>query len=322
MKRSSIYTVLLLCLSFSAWAQSDFDLSQRWFNQSIYNPAATGSCLSSGIFLHARQQWAGMEGAPVTGVVSANGYLPAVKSGIGISINADRIGFTNTYNARLAYAFHIPLSEESVLSLGLSAGVINRHINSNGALVDNLNDPVLYAGNLSEYTPDFDCGLEYQGYIKLGAAVRHIGTKLSKHNVAENPTHLWAYASTHINAVNNLTFEPIVSYVIRNDINRFEVGLITHILKYRSSRESNNIGWVGAMYRLNKQYSVMAGIYITDQLKAGYSFDYGIGPLSKISMYGTHEIMIAWEFKSLFQKDCPCAAYGKSEKMLRKGRGY
>lgn len=296
-------------------AQSDFDLSQRYFNEAIYNPAATGNSFSSGFFLHLRKQWAGLDGAPTTGVFSAEAFLDKYHSGFGFSMTVDKIGFTNTYTARGSYAFFIPFDESSVLALGASAGLINRTKNANGALVDDLNDGELYFGNISEFSPDFDLGIEYQGLFKLGASIRHLGRQSSKNSFPSSSKNIWAYASTRFNIIHDLSVEPIISYTHRERINRYEAGAIFYLFKSTTPRYYNDRFWAGFMYRFNDQYSILAGLHITPRLRVGYSFDYAARELSILSKGGTHEIFIAWQFNRLFYKDrtMNCPAYKDTE---------
>jgi hypothetical protein len=155
-------------------------------------------------------------------------FIPKVNSGIGVTMMADKIGFTKTYNPRLMYAYHMPLTEQSVLSFSVSGGVLVRHQDASGAIVNDLNDPRLYYGNITEYTPDFDFGLEYQGHFRLGAAVRHIGIQPSSNNLPTNSVNVWVYASTRFNRINKMSIAPLVSYMRRDGINRFEAGAVVY----------------------------------------------------------------------------------------------
>ncbi len=314
MKRR-LFILLFLLLPSISFAQSDFDFTQRWLKQAIYNPAAAGSNFYTRVSLHARQQWLGTDGAPTTGAVAFDAFIPEINSGIGVTMMADKIGFTKTYNPRIMYAYHIPLTAQSILSFGVSGGVLIRHLDASGAIVNDLNDPQLYYGNVIEYTPDFDFGFEYQGKIRLGGAVRHVGMQPSRNNLPHNSLNIWLYASARFNRINRVSIEPIGAYIHREGVNSYEVGAIMYLLRSRHIRRFNDWAWIGGTFRHRHQFMVMAGIYLTEQLSVGYSFDYGIADLSKITKFGTHEISVSYKFTSLFQKFIPCAAFGKSEKM-------
>ena len=309
-----IISVVLLLSPSVVKAQSDFDLSQRFFNEAIYNPAATGNSFTTTFFLHLRNQWIGMEGAPTTEVFSVDSFLERYQSAVGLTITGDQIGkgSISTYSARAAYAFYIPFNDKSLLSLGVSAAVVCRKTDPTGNTIEELPDP-LFKSN-TKYSPDFDFGVEYQGAFKVGVAVRHLGKKPT----AEQPydsKNIWAYASSRFNLMHHVSIEPMISYIHRDRINRYEFGALLYFLKSSTPRYYNDRFWVGAMYRINQQYSVMAGCHITPKIRIGYSFDYGLGDLGLISKKGTHEIFIAWQFNRLFYKDkrMDCPAYKRTD---------
>jgi type IX secretion system PorP/SprF family membrane protein len=313
-KRAYIFILLFLPIPVVVKAQSDFDLSQRFFNEAVYNPAATGNTFSTSFYSQLRKQWAGLDGAPTTEVLGVDTYLKSFRSAIGLSLTGDQIGITNTYTIRASYAFYIPLGDLMSLSLGVAGGVINRNKNANGALVDDLNDGELYFGNLSATTPDFDFGFEFQGFMKFGVSVRHLGATFSRNSFPDNSKNIWSYISTRFNVLYNLSFEPMASYMRRDDINRYEIGGIFYMLKSDDMRFYNDKYWIGGVWRFNEQFSVLAGMHITPQLRIGYSFDYGFRDLSLISKGGTHEIFLAWNFNRQFYKDkYKCSTYKDPE---------
>jgi type IX secretion system PorP/SprF family membrane protein len=302
-----------MCVYGTVNAQSDFDLSQRWFNESIYNPGATGNSFSTGIFFHSRAQWAGTDGAPITNAVSVDTYIDEARSGIGLAVYTDKIGYLSSWLAKLSYAYYIGIGEKSALALGLSGYLQNRNSRISPDMLDQSNDPVISYSKVNEYNPDFDFGLEFKGPLKIGASVRHL--LRSKPVNAFFPAHsmnFWSYASSRFNITDKVSMEPAVSYMYRDNINRIEGGLIFYFFKRVSRDEYNDRFWLGGMYRLNKQFAVLAGVNITSKIRLGYSFDYGTGDLATISRMGTHELFLSWHFNRIFYKDKVCPAYGNN----------
>jgi type IX secretion system PorP/SprF family membrane protein len=307
--------LVLICLSITEYAasQSDFDLSQRHFNEALYNPAATGNTFTTSVFMHARAQWVGLEGAPTTEAVSFDTFLTNFNSAIGLAITGDQIGFTNTYVARLSYAYYIPVFDFSLLSFGLSASLLNRNQNASGALVDDLTDGELYYGDISENKPDFDFGIELKGPLKIGTTLRHIGPKVTSQFFKPYSMNIWSYASMKFNAF-NITVEPAVSHVYRDKFNRFEAGAILYFKKSKSTSTFNDKYWIGAMMRFHGQFAALAGVSLTPRLRMGYSFDYAAGELARISEFGTHEIFIAWHLNRSSHRDGDCPAFPDRKK--------
>jgi type IX secretion system PorP/SprF family membrane protein len=304
-----LFVLLLPC---EAAAQSDFDFTQRWFNESLYNPAATASSFGTDIFMHARAQWVGREGAPTTEAISVNSYFEGIRSGFGFSATGDQIGFTNTYSGRLSYAFFMPTGTASYISFGLSAAIVSHNQNAAGALVDELDDPDLYYGNISHMSPDFDFGIEYKGPVKVGASIRHLGSTSSV-EFKKSAYNIWAYAGMRINVRQNLSLEPTISYMYRERISRYEAGMIFHFYGLdRDGYDYKDKFWIGGMVRFHGQYAILAGLEITKNIRAGYSFDYASGDLAQISEKGTHEIFIALSFNRIFQQKELCPAFKNS----------
>ena len=293
-------------------AQSDADLTQRWFNESPYNPAAVGNSFTTGLFLHARQQWAGMPNAPSTQAGTFDTYVETINSGFGLTFSADKIGPTGSYNARLAYAYYLAFGARSSLSLGLSAGILSRNRNVSNSSIDDRNDQAWLSGNASEMSPDFDFGAEYRGIFKLGATVRHIGVQPSSHNLPKYSTNVWIYASSRFNFASSVSLEPILSLTYRDAIYRFEGGFLCYLFKTQGRDTYNDRFWAGGVYRSDNNFAVMAGVNITPKIRLGYSFDYGAGELMNISKYGTHELFLAFQFNRIFYKDELCPAYRNS----------
>jgi type IX secretion system PorP/SprF family membrane protein len=320
--RYKIMTVsLLLMIGGYCKAQSDFDLSQRHFNEALYNPAATGNAFTTSVFMHARAQWMGLDGAPTTEVISFDSYLTRFNSAIGLSMTGDQIGFTNTYVARVTYAYYIPIFSQSLFSFGISASLLNRNQDVSGALVDDLTDRELYFADISETKPDFDFGIELKGMMKIGSTIRHIGSKTTSPYFKEYSMNIWSYASAKLNIL-NMTIEPAVSHVYRDRYNRFEAGTIFYFKKSKVTASYNDKYWFGGMWRLHGQFAALAGISLTPHLRLGYSFDHAVGELARISEFGTHEIFISWHLNRSVPKDVDCPAYRDHSLKAKKKRRF
>lgn len=290
-------------------AQNDFDLTQKWFNESLYNPAAVGNNFSTGVFLHTRQQWLGTSGAPATHAGTFDTYIEDLRSGIGFTFAADKLGSISSYSLRLAYAYYIPLGERSVLSLGLSGGFLARNRKISGTGSENSDDPSLAYGNVSDNSPDFDFGLEYKGPFKFGLSVRHIASQPPKYNLPKHSINIWSYASARFNMSEFVSLEPMVS-VLHNDSQfRMEGGALLYFLKSERRNSYNDRFWIGALYRTNNNFSVLAGINITPKIRLGYSFDYATGELSSLAKGGSHELFLSFYLNRIFYKDESCPAY-------------
>lgn len=302
--------ILLSILSVApSKAQSDFDFTQRWFNEALYNPAAVGNSFTTGIFLHGKQQWLGISKAPTIFAGTFDTYINTIRSGIGVTLTTDRAGLISRHNARLAYSYYIKTGYKSTLALGLSGGVLVDSKRIDGALIDDPNDPELAYGNTTEYSPDFDFGAEFKGPFKAGIGIRHIGAKPSKNIYAKHSINIWVYLSSRFNITRAISLEPMLSGTYRDHIYRFEGGALLYFFKTQSRDTYNDRFWLGAVFRTGNTAAVMGGIHVTPKVRIGYSFDYGFGNIMNLSKYGSHEIFLAFQLNRIFYKDPLCPAY-------------
>ncbi|MDR2424538.1 MAG: PorP/SprF family type IX secretion system membrane protein [Prevotellaceae bacterium] len=300
------YCVFVLIANIVA-AQNDFDLTQRWFNETLYNPAAAGNNFSTGVFFHTRQQWVGVSGAPTTLAGTFDTYVETLSSGFGFSFAADKLGSVSSYNARLAYAFYIPVGESLSLSLGMSGGMLFR---SRRIGADNQDDPSAIYGNVSENSPDFDFGFELRGPFKLGASVRHLAAQSPQYNLPKHSVNVWTYVSSRLNLSESLSVEPLFS-ALYNSFYRVEFGSLVYFLKNTTRDIYNDRFWAGLLYRTGRGgvFALLAGINISPKIRLGYSFDYATGELATIAKAGTHELFLSFYLNRIFYKDELCPAY-------------
>jgi len=291
----------------TAQAQSDFDFTQRWFNEALYNPAAVGNSFSTGFFLHSRAQWLGLDKAPVTVGGTFDHYSQSLRSGFGVTVVADYIGVRYNYHFRALYAYFVELGNYGILSMGLSGGIFSRGWNIKPDDLENPEDPKPFIYNeRTEYTPDFDFGLEYKGPFKLGVSVRHIAAKALSSDLYPPDFHIWSYLSSRFNLSSSMSIEPMAAFTWRSNISRFEAGFLLYFFKTNTLRDYNDRFWVGGVYRTDHNVALLAGINLTSEIRLGYSFDYGFSNIARIANVGTHEVFIAWQFNRKFYKELCC----------------
>jgi type IX secretion system PorP/SprF family membrane protein len=266
------------------YGQTDAQLSQQMFSRINYNPASSGLSEDMYLYVLARQQWIGFREAPQTVVVNGHTFVPWTQSGWGFSIIADRLGFEQSVNPKIRYAYHIPfMASKSTLSLGIGGGVMYKSVDFNRAEYENPADPEESAP-VSQVRPDFDFGLEYNTkYFHVGGAVTHLGNKSDRiRNTATSP-HLYLYGRGMIDLSKTWQLTPAISWHNNKNIHQIEANL-TLFMKKRF--------WVGGSYRLQESAVFLAGAYITPNLMLGYSYDYSMISLSNYET-GSHEIMLS-----------------------------
>ena len=127
--RSLFYVLLItpiLCCTQSN-AQNYAVYNSYYINPYLYNPAEAATEYTY-IFVNHRQQWMGIEGAPVLTTVNFNTMLNNTRSGVGMKLSSYKRGALNTTDATLTYAYGIGLSTKSRLYFALSGGAITNNI--------------------------------------------------------------------------------------------------------------------------------------------------------------------------------------------------
>ncbi len=167
------------------------------------------------------------------------------------------------------------------------------------------NDPILANKNTNDIAPEFDLGIEYKGPFKLGASVKHLGF-FGNWETDRPAISVWTYISSRFNIVDDVSIEPCLSYIARDNIHYGEGGAIFYFLKTKRPYKYNDKFWVGAMYATHGQFTTLAGMHFTPKMRLGYSFTYGVGNIASLSKAGTHELFFSWQFDPLFYKDAKC----------------
>lgn len=170
-----LLAVVFIVFSCSLFSQQMPQYSQWSTNHFALNPAHAGikSCLE----VHSlfRMQWIGFDGAPKSGFFNLSLPLPAkrqhflsARQGFGIRFEADQIGpyFTNRYG--VSYAGHFNFSQNTRLSLGVNAGIIQMGYDPSKSITI-APDPTI-SKELSLTLPDASFGAWWNGenyYIGL-----------------------------------------------------------------------------------------------------------------------------------------------------------
>ena len=189
-------------------AQQRPQYTQYVFNNFLLNPALSGIENYTDAKLGYRSQWQGLQGAPVTSYFTINTPLggdyiqgdavempaagaddPSERSylqnyaaapphhGIGFMVVSDKAGEITQTNVDATYAYHIGLTNDLNLSLGVAAGASRSALDVNGVtLADNSRpDPAVAGAGSGIWNPDVSVGVwAYSGLYFIGASVQQL----------------------------------------------------------------------------------------------------------------------------------------------------
>lgn len=286
---------VLLLSNNTSMAQTEPMYSQYMYNMLGVNPAYAGSREATSFNIFQRRQWVGIEGAPQTTSVSLDQAILNKKAGWGIQLFDDKLGVEKADGINLMTATRIRVSENGILSGGLSFGIMNYRIDLiNVANRFTPSDPAFYS-NFNKWTPSIGLGLYYNtDNFYAGISIPNIlKSRLSAFDVFKsglqkvNAKHIFLTTGIVIPLNEDIKIKPstMIKMVEGAPI---EADLNTNIWFH-------DLISVGVSYRTGDAVIGMAEIQATENLRFGYSYDITISPL-KYYNNGSHEFMIRYEF--------------------------
>jgi type IX secretion system PorP/SprF family membrane protein len=285
-------------------AQQDPQFSQYMFNNMSINPGFAGSkdaiCLTN---LN-REQWVGFTGAPTdyNFTVNAPFKLFSRTSGIGLTALNDNIGFQNTLNFDLSYAYILSVKNgEGKLGLGVSVGFLSSTFDSKGGYYWGLgqygtNEPIPVPGTTKETANTYDVGLGlyyHTDNLYMGASTTHL-TESTFHYMQSGsfPMTRSYYLTTGYNmAFQDPAFEAQPSVMVRLGGVSPSVDLSTLIFY-------NKKIWGGLSYRINSALIGLVGLEMSNGIKVGFSYDFSLNVLTA----STYELMLSYNFSLVKEK--------------------
>jgi type IX secretion system PorP/SprF family membrane protein len=292
---------------FDIIAQQDPQYSQYMFNQMAVNPGYVGS--NEAICLNAvhRQQWVGIEGAPVTSVFTVNApfKIKETNHGFGLVVMNDQVGFDNNVSAGLDYAFRFkPTQAPGKIGIGISGMFLNKALKATWKTPGGVGaeaDPSIPGANESIVGFDLGLGVYYRSEIvSLGISSMHLLEPNMSFDEKPNAKytltrHYYATAGCLL-PLKNPVWEVAPSIMIFSD------GTSSQFTANMNLMYNKKI-WGGIGYRLNDSFIAMIGFDLFNGLKIGYAFDYTYTSLhSHFSAGGSHEIMLGYCFNLVKEK--------------------
>ena len=130
MKKRNSFLILLLLVNLAANAQQNPMFSGCMLGKTLHNPAFSGAGNEINAAFVNRIMFAGFgEGKPITSVLSVEGPIEilGLRSGLGVLIKSDQIGFQEQTDVEFNYAYHRD-TETGRFGLGLNVGFYNYSI--------------------------------------------------------------------------------------------------------------------------------------------------------------------------------------------------
>ena len=289
--KNYIYNLLLL-FGILSYSQQDSQFTQYMYNTINVNPAYAGTRETFSAFVLHRNQWVGLDGAPVTNTASINTNVGDSRFGVGLSFVNDNIGPTqeNAISADIAYI--IPLSGEYKLSFGIKGTANLYSLDISKLNINPLyqNDPEFQNLN-GKLSPNFGTGVYfYSDKFYVGASVPNFNkTKYYNANDVSINTKSVSYyllSGYVFDLSQSVKFKP--SFLAKVDEGApFQLDVNANFM-------FNDKFVVGASYRLDSAVSALVGFQFSNSWFLGYGYDLETTKLSNYNS-GSHEIFLRYE---------------------------
>ncbi|MBN4057965.1 type IX secretion system membrane protein PorP/SprF [Olleya sp. AH-315-K02] len=274
--------------------------SQYMFNTIAINPAYAGTREELTIAFLNRNQWVGINGAPVTQTLTLDSSFPNTKLGAGLSIINDKLGYENTTSIYADVSYTLDVNYKYILSFGIKAGISKYGLDAE-LLIDPDAIGDQYLGRIfNNWKPNFGVGIYLRSEdLFLGLSSPRLfdyNNNTSIEYVAIERASYYLNGGYMLEFNHQVSFKPtfLIKYTNGAPIS---IDLTANLLIEEKL-------WVGAAYRLNDALGGYVSLQITDDIKFGYAYEFITSAISTYTS-GSHELFMSYQIK-LFEPDCDC----------------
>ena len=266
-------------------------------NTLMINPGYAGSRDALTITALHRSQWVDFSGAPLTQTLTMHTPLRSEHIGIGLAVSNDKIGPLRTTGIFADFAYIMKLSPKAKLAFGLSGGANIFQADMSQMDLDQQNDAVFQTSIHNHTTPNFGFGIYYSmerfyAGVSIPNLLENSYSEITQANgntlIGKEQRHCYFIAGAMIRLNDNLSLKPTTfikvtaAAPVQADITASFI-IMKRLL-------------LGAMFRTGDAFGALVGFDITEQLHAGYSYDWSYGLQTGKYNQGSHEIMLRYDF--------------------------
>ena len=287
----TILTIICAFILQSMYSQQDSQYTQYMYNTPLVNPAYAGSRETITAFLLHRNQWVGLDGAPVTNNFSINMPVGDSNFGIGLNFVNDKIGPVSENEISADLAYFIQVSENFKLSLGLKGTANLFQLDVNKLRIYDPADPQ-FQNMDTEFSPNVGAGLYLfsdKTYFGLSVPNFFESYRYNDNNIeiTKEKMHFYFIAGHVFTLSPNIDFKPaVLSKIVEGA--PLQADVTANFLFFDKLT-------LGAAYRWDASVSALAGFQISDSWFIGYGYDLETSKLANYNS-GSHEIFLRYEF--------------------------
>jgi type IX secretion system PorP/SprF family membrane protein len=277
--------ILLNLISTDSLGQIETMYSSYRLNPQILSPTQVGSDSVSKITVINRQQWVGVEGAPVTYAIS--GDFNFKQNGIGFNAMYDQAGPVKVTAISGDYAYHIKLSEQWRFSGGIRAGFSNLSLDFGGLALVHDGD-ALFSGSRSTGLM-FNTGWGLKLNKGDGFFVSFSQPRIFKYDLGsgayKDVAYFYTMVGTKIKLNDQVSLYPSALLRSAKDVPlSWDANVFARV---------NNRFDIGFNYRHQDSWGARLGLQATKKIYVGYVYEMPTSAISKMSLQ-THEIALRY----------------------------
>lgn len=301
------YTVLLLSgmlAASSVKGQVNPSTAFYWENPYYINPAFVHTEASAYFSLSARKQWIGLSGSPVTAWGTGTFYWEKYKMQVGIKLLNDKIGYLNSSDLSLSYAYTLSL-RNSFLNMGLSCSYQLQKTDRAEVAIEDWNDPAL--ANLREGKKQWNAGLGLEYSVdrsfRAGLSTQNLFSFFKKEGAifggtnylyGRYRTRIWGrlyQPTSYRTKASPTTYDMEWGFCLKQNENDFQVdGVMSFYLNHHTQKEKFQFSLLG---RSTGEVGFLAGVKLISEIKILCSYDYNFKSL-KGNTNGTFEVILTY----------------------------
>ncbi len=287
--------LLVLLAPLAGIGQNQLHMTQYMLHQPFVNPAGISSYDNINAALLYKKQWVGFDGAPTFQGFNVNMPIGAGSSTVGLMAFNDALGVTRKSRVGGTYAYRFGVSEQSMLSFGLTADLTMIQANYGELRLQDETDPVYNNNTPNVMLPGFSFGTYYfaDGYYAGFSIPDLVQNDIRWEDGYTGHTefkpwksHYYFHGGTEFEVGDSLKVQPSVMVKATRSV-PVQVDLNAQLLY------QERYGF-GLSYRTKRVVAALLNYRITDEFRLGYAYDMNLTDLRDHS-YGSHEIVLIFD---------------------------
>ncbi len=288
--------IFLILVSLQSAAQQDPIFTQYMYNGQVINPAYAGIWEKAGFTALVREQWAGINRAPLTESLSIHSPLNKESVGIGLNITNETYAREVRLSVLADYAYEVNLTPWRRLRLGVKFGFTNykNPLNKYQLYPDGEYDPIFAQDIDLKFLPNFGIGaFLYEDNYYVGLAIPRLVENDFSYNY-QNYSIQGALRTVYLNGgyvffldpMSRLIFKP--TFLLRATLDRpLQADLAVNFLIYEKI-------WLGLMWRTGNAVCITSQWMINKNLRLGFAMDISYTDIFPYQG-GTYEFTMGWD---------------------------